>query len=765
MDTNLKITKKTINKKFIILSLCIAILPILLGLSKGFFQLEKFSYEDYFLNVIRSIHYKDGDGNIREDRILDTISNLKAEDNYEFNESKSELEDFSKKFGLNLNEEIKPNENKNISEDDYSTYTDLNSRYTYAKKNITRSQSEYRTEAIDRINNILDDKKITDNQKNIEFYVESQDGQIISNIKNKSKDEIIQETKNNSKYHIIILGINKELPTEVDITSNMKWAYKDFFEDNKVNWMLSSYNYKNIIVRLSNPLIPGDEIYPKFKKDAFYDYIAYGSLALLLLDLCILIIFVKKIIKEKDLEIHKNIILKLLNRFFIEARVLLIGLFIALLIGLYNINVYLENSIIVNYISQIVDNIYLLKVSSNTFLEQVFLLFIFSTILGYFIMCDLYQLYLCKNIREFKQYVHRKSILRILFNKFKSTMSCIPTNKKIILLSIVILLYFAAILGKTILLSHSSFFYADFWNASFLVFNVLSILLIIIYTAILLNNIKIIKTGTDNIINGNYKNEIKVKGSFILKDLANNIINIEDGLDKAIAKAVKSERMKGELITNVSHDLKTPLTSIINYVDLLDKGNVSDEKKKEYLDILKERSSRLKVLIEDLFEASKASSGNLEMHMESLDPVALLRQTLGEFEDRINNSNLDFIKNIPDHKLTIYADGKRTFRVFQNLISNILKYSLNGTRVYIDIEDNDTFVSITFKNISKYPLTFTEDEILERFKRGDSSRTTEGSGLGLAIAKSLVEIQKGIFELKFDGDLFKVKILLKKENF
>ena len=274
-----------------------------------------------------------------------------------------------------------------------------------------------------------------------------------------------------------------------------------------------------------------------------------------------------------------------------------------------------------------------------------------------------------------------------------------------------------------------------------------------------------IKTATDNIVKGTYKNEIKIKNSSILKELADNIMNIEDGLDKAIGKAVKSERMKGELITNVSHDLKTPLTSIINYVDLLDKENVSEEKKKEYLAILKERSARLKVLIEDLFEASKAASGNLEMHMENLDPVALLRQTLGEFEDRISNSNLDFIKNIPEQKLTIYADGKKTFRIFQNLISNILKYSLKCTRVYIDVEEKEKFVSITFKNISEYPLNFTEEEILERFKRGDASRTTEGSGLGLSIAKNLVELQGGIFKIKLDGDLFKVIVLLQKQNF
>lgn len=762
MDINLKNTKKTINNKFIVISLCIAILPILLGISKGFFQIDRFSYEDYFINVIKGLSYKDEDGNIRDDRILDTINSLKAEDSHEFNESKRELEDFSKKLGINLNEEVKPNENKNISEDDYSIYTDLNDRYIYAKENINRNQNEYRTEAINRINNILDDKKIKDNQKNIEYYVENQDGQIISNIKDKSKNDIVQETKNNSKYHIIILDINKELPTEVDITSNMKWAYKDFFENNKVNWMLSSYNYKNVILRLSNHLLPGDEIYPKYKKNALFDSTEYCSLAFLLLDFCLLIIFVRKLIKDRGLELHKNIALKILNGFFIEARIFFIGLFITSLIGLYNINAYWGSSVIGNYISQIVDNIYLLNVNSNTFFEQVFILFIGSTILCYFIMCDLYQLYLCKDICKFKQYIHRKSVLRILYTKFKNSMSCMPINKKIILLLIVIALYFSAILGKTISFSRNSFFYVDFWNASFLIFNILGILLLIIYTSILLSNIKKIKIKTDNIVNGHYKNKINVRGSFILKDLADNIINIENGLNKAIDKAVKSERMRSELVTNVSHDLKTPLTSIINYVDLLDNDNISNEKRKLYLGILKERSQRLKILIEDLFEASKAASGTLEMHMEYLDPVALIRQTLGEFDDKIKTSNLNFIKRIPESKLSMYADGKKTFRIFQNLISNIIKYSLQGTRVYIDVVEMTDYVSITFKNISKYPLTFTEDEILERFKRGDSSRTTEGSGLGLSIAKSLTELQGGLFKLNFDGDLFKVTVLFKK---
>lgn len=247
----------------------------------------------------------------------------------------------------------------------------------------------------------------------------------------------------------------------------------------------------------------------------------------------------------------------------------------------------------------------------------------------------------------------------------------------------------------------------------------------------------------------------------ILKDIANNIINIEEGLNKAIDKAIKSEKMKSELITNVSHDLKTPLTSIINYIDLLDRDSISEENRKKYLEILKERSFRLKNLIEDLFEASKAASGALELNMEKLDPVALIRQTLGELQDKIQAADLKIIKRIPERKLLMYADGKKTFRVFQNLISNIIKYSLKGSRVYIEVFEDYEEIVIIFKNISEYQMNFNEDELLERFKRGDSARTTEGSGLGLSIVKSLVEIQGGRFNINIDGDLFKAIVRLR----
>lgn len=233
-------------------------------------------------------------------------------------------------------------------------------------------------------------------------------------------------------------------------------------------------------------------------------------------------------------------------------------------------------------------------------------------------------------------------------------------------------------------------------------------------------------------------------------------------MEKVVKQAIKSERMKSELIANVSHDLKTPLTSIINYVDLLDNDGLSDEERNKYIGYLKNRSSRLKILIEDLIEASKASSGNIDLEKEKIEINALLRQTLGEYDDKIKNSGLNFIINIPSEKIYIDGDGRRLFRVFQNLITNILKYSIDNSRVYIDMYSKNEEVFIVFKNISKYILNVSEDELLEKFKRGDSSRSTEGNGLGLAIAKSIVELHNGKFEIKVDGDLFKATVILKE---
>lgn len=268
--------------------------------------------------------------------------------------------------------------------------------------------------------------------------------------------------------------------------------------------------------------------------------------------------------------------------------------------------------------------------------------------------------------------------------------------------------------------------------------------------------------GAHKISQGDLNYQIEGSSIAVLDVLAKDINNMRSGLGNAIQNEVKSERMKTELITNVSHDLKTPLTSIINYVDLIKKGDFSKEEIEDYIKIIDRKSQRLKVLIDDLFEASSAASGEMELNIEKLDIVALLKQSIAEFEEKIKISKLDFRINIPNEKVYVRVDGKRTWRIFENQISNILKYSLDNTRVYINLEESEDRIIIIFKNISAYEIDFNEDEITERFKRGDQSRHTEGSGLGLAISKGLTELQDGIFKIKVDGDLFKVEIQLKK---
>lgn len=241
-----------------------------------------------------------------------------------------------------------------------------------------------------------------------------------------------------------------------------------------------------------------------------------------------------------------------------------------------------------------------------------------------------------------------------------------------------------------------------------------------------------------------------------LKEHAADLNRINEGVSKAVNEKMKSERFKTELITNVSHDIKTPLTSIINYVDLLEKEEIPNENAKEYLEVLERQSARLKKLIEDLIEASKASSGSLSVNLEKLEAGVFLVQTVGEFKEKTEKNKLDLQIKKPEEPIYIMADGRHFWRVIDNLMNNICKYAQPETRVYINLEQTGEKVQITFRNTSRYPLNISSEELMERFVRGDSSRNTEGNGLGLSIAGSLMELMHGKMQLFVDGDLFKV---------
>lgn len=252
---------------------------------------------------------------------------------------------------------------------------------------------------------------------------------------------------------------------------------------------------------------------------------------------------------------------------------------------------------------------------------------------------------------------------------------------------------------------------------------------------------------------------ISESGLFAInRQMAAAVNDLGDGLRHALQEQMKSERMKADLITNVSHDLKTPLTSIINYVDLLKREELHNEKANEYLEVLDQKSQRLKQLTEDLVEASRASSGNVVLDIRRIDVKELLMQTSGEFVERFEARGLQLVENFPQNLQYVDADGRRLWRIIENLFRNVEKYAMPHTRVYLDLINDGDRVAFSLKNISENPLNISPEELTERFTRGDESRSTEGSGLGLSIAKDLTEIQQGTFEIYLDGDLFKVTV-------
>lgn len=306
------------------------------------------------------------------------------------------------------------------------------------------------------------------------------------------------------------------------------------------------------------------------------------------------------------------------------------------------------------------------------------------------------------------------------------------------------------------------FLVAIFWEVAELsTFGIMVILVVNICAVFTMRRIykdmKQITACVENITKGdlNSKCEINERHSFFT-ELSDGVNHIGDGLKATVETSLKDERMKTELITNVSHDLKTPLTSIINYVDLLKKEEIQSEDAKHYLEVLEAKSQRLKHLTEDLVEAAKANSGNIELECMPLAFDELMRQAVGEFEDKFASKNLTVVATYPEEPAVIMADGRRLYRIIENVLQNAYKYALEGTRIYADLTKDGGVVSFTLKNVSAAQLNISPEELMERFTRGDSSRTTEGSGLGLSIAKDLTKLMEGNFEIRLDGDLFKV---------
>lgn len=343
-------------------------------------------------------------------------------------------------------------------------------------------------------------------------------------------------------------------------------------------------------------------------------------------------------------------------------------------------------------------------------------------------------------------------LIKYIWNSIFSPSAATPVIVKV-------LIVFAVILLAQFILA-LSIFYADMY---FIVIALIEIFIIFPFILIIISWTKNLGTGAKEISKGNSSYKIDSKKMLLeFRELAENINNIGGGINLAVEEKMKSERLKTELITNVSHDIKTPLTSIINYVDLIKKEDSDNENIREYTKVLERQSHKLKRLITDVVDASKLSTGNIETNLCSIDIAMIITQVQGEYYDKLMEKNLQIHLRGTDKPIMIMADPRHLQRVFDNLINNIIKYTMEGTRVYLDLKDIDGKAIIEIKNISKYQLNISEDELMERFVRGDSSRNTEGNGLGLSITQSLINAQNGEMSINIDGDLFKVTIKFNK---
>ena len=277
-------------------------------------------------------------------------------------------------------------------------------------------------------------------------------------------------------------------------------------------------------------------------------------------------------------------------------------------------------------------------------------------------------------------------------------------------------------------------------------------------------DIYLVNDSLKRINEGDLDYHIVKQGGPEILELITNINKIKEGYEIAVEDTLKNEKVKTELISNVSHDLRTPLTSIINYVNILKSEDITEEERQDYLKIVDQKSKKLKVLIDDLFEMSKINSGKMVLSKEKIDIMSLIHQAVGEYSSLYEDKNIEFKVNSTMEELYIELDGKMMSRAIENIVINALKYSLENTRVYIDIMDEDESIGISVKNIANYEMNFNNEEIFERFARGDESRNSnvEGSGLGLAITKSIIELHEGNININREGDMFKIYISLPK---
>jgi signal transduction histidine kinase len=569
---------------------------------------------------------------------------------------------------------------------------------------------EYKNKDYENVKRAVEDKSI------IKYYIaDSKNNVIDTNIENISDiDEYIEKTALYSiKFPYEVKEFDKMTYINMWAEANNKKFYFIVPKNiDKSSFIYKNYNYYNSV------------------KERLHKEIVIGIVSLLI-GLPLLILILKK--NNEYVAILKNI-----EKWYKK---------VPLDIGLIIFIIYMF--IMMKYINKVV------FFSKPYKFGQVCILTIVAVYILYLVINVKQIIYLKGNKDEFRIGIKKCLVNKLLIN-FRGNTNLQNTkfkSKIMIILTLLLGVSIIVILNGTRFRQENMVIIAMIYVLFYMIFMISYILKISRF-------VMATTKGTEEIVSGNLNYTIEEKGRGDFLKIAHNINNMKAGVKEALKNEMKSERLKSELITNVSHDLKTPLTSIINYVGLLKKEELSNKDALRYVEVLDKKSQRLKIIIDDLFEASKMASGAVDLEIEKLEVTSLLKQTLGEFDEAINNSELTFKLKLPEEKVYANLDGKKTWRVFENLINNILKYSQAGTRVYISLKEEDNKIIIIMKNTSSYEMDFENEEIFERFKRGDKSRNTEGTGLGLSIAKSIIELQGGELSIEIDGDLFKAKVIV-----
>lgn len=673
-------------------------------------------------------------------------------------------------------------QNKNIK--NYETYAEWQYEYQQLRNKIfsivddARShdtiKAELQEQLINDLTSAYEEEKwaledLRQEYQNIDFFVINKEtGCFVSNFtENADIENLKSNLKNNALYYFYYDGVKTIDSTEINITTPespvLKFIYSMFYTDIEYDdiAVMEDYSGCEIYIKINQPVIETDEFYTLNKTFNENSKLLADELSVTTTIFSVLTIIgiISLAILSKPKYIDEKLKLSFNQRMFFIIQLCLFAFFVICA------GMGIVVCVVVDYFPSAgaPRGLELLISAVNTIPQLVG---VCLAIIVFFITNFVNYIVVNKKANTFKErFICYKSfkVLRKIAGRNKDLRKTVKQIEKklIIIISIWLFVELLVFSLACLLFNDCNEPGGAFFTVAFILVTIVGL----IFTLKFLGQIKTLAIAVENMKNGNLDiNLDSTKFIFPLKDFARNLNECRDSIEKAVGEALKGERLKTELITNVSHDLKTPLTSIINYVSLLKLCNIEGEDENKYLDILDEKSTKLKRLIEDLTEASKASSGNIKMIVDTVNLNELALQAVGENNDVLENVGLEIVLSQKDNELFVKADSQHTFRIFDNLFSNVKKYALSGTRVYVDVYKENGYGVFSVKNISKDKLNINPDEITERFVRGDNSRTTEGSGLGLSIARSFTELQNGIFEIQIDGDLFKVTIKLPITN-